>query len=317
MHHRKLSVIAVVGLLVQGCGTNAPTCADPKTTTAAKELFSEALEKFAKSKRPDGDPQSLIKKLQFDIASIRTVATDDKTGKLSCAGTLSVRVPKDLAEELIGGPTLQETLQRVGGNVQAKGETISGDIAFTSQLTDDKKEQVVGLADYQPLMKTVFRFGQLAQYVPSTPSCMDNKTVALVWKLYGEAFTEQAKGAGRIAPPTYEDLKESNPASLQFGEQKYADSDDVYRCEGTIQVKLSPTIRAMLRHPLFGPRFLNELNNGGDMKFNDDTAVANVEYLSESVAPGNAHQVQMRGHKRLTKALGELLLMAKVAEADK
>lgn len=113
----KWLLIPVMAILV-GCAQKPPSCADEKTIASIKDVIVNAMggDKATKSLLPNEDPQNIVEKaikgLKVDLKNVVTQGYDEKARKHACRGNMVV--------------------------TQVTGDTLSLDINYASQATEDK-----------------------------------------------------------------------------------------------------------------------------------------------------------------------------------
>jgi hypothetical protein len=154
-----------------------PTCSDKRTLELVRRIFEQSIERQAA-----GFPQaqefsrSIMSKIAVNVRSIRTATIERQIGKHYCAGVMEVRLsPK--AAAMINAPHAQTLLAQSPETkgVRIVGNTVTHDVEFTSQLTDDRKEHFVEAGGFQVLAELAFQLvGQEAvEQLASTPSGSD------------------------------------------------------------------------------------------------------------------------------------------------
>lgn len=137
-----LLCLSVVALPALG---QTPACSDGRTTELVKRIFAQSVER-----QTAGFPQAqdmyrgIISRIAVNVRSIRTAEMDRQIGKYYCEGTMEVRLsPKGAA--VMSAPHAQAVLAQSAETrgVRVAGNTVTHEVRFTSQLTDDKKEHFV------------------------------------------------------------------------------------------------------------------------------------------------------------------------------
>lgn len=151
-----------------------PTCSDKRTIGLVKRIFEQSIERQAA-----GFPQAqelsrnIMSRISVNVRSVRTANIERQIGKYYCAGVMEIQLSAKTAA-MINAPHAQALLAQSPETrgVHIAGNTVAHDIEFTSQLTDDRREQFVEAAGFQALSEIVFQLvGQeVAEQVTSAPS---------------------------------------------------------------------------------------------------------------------------------------------------
>jgi hypothetical protein len=105
-------------VILAGCAQKPPSCADEKTIASIKDVIVNAMggDKATKSLLPNEDPQNIVEKaikgLKVELKNVVTQGYDEKARKHTCRGNMVV--------------------------TQVTGDTLSLDINYASQATEDK-----------------------------------------------------------------------------------------------------------------------------------------------------------------------------------
>lgn len=143
-HATVTSSSMLAAALLAACGTATPECGSNDTVALVKQVFWEQIENQPKFTTADSRWFEKLKKLAaVKVSSIRTTGTDEKLGRISCEGTLEVQMPPGLQNEM--------RIYAMTQKVKWKDDSLSAEIEYRSQLTDDRKEQMVEVAGHTPL----------------------------------------------------------------------------------------------------------------------------------------------------------------------
>ena len=136
---------SLVFAVLTGCGIKVPACSDEQNLTLIRQIFNDEL--LARNTLPSKDTDWVSKfqqasKTEFTV--IRTVSVDEKIGKTSCAATLVTSFPES-ARAFLNSSRSPDAYEKdyPGLNVKVNGVTLSNEIRYTSQMTDDKKKLLV------------------------------------------------------------------------------------------------------------------------------------------------------------------------------
>lgn len=171
----------ITGLILSGC-SKTPNCSDPETINLVKKIFDKSIRdsidednatasqiaqqlsssngKFQGFSFLGQLADKVSSSIQVTVDTIRVASQDEKIGKYSCDAELVIKLPPnlqqteediknqkpdviaDLVESRMFGFKWIEKLNNID---KLNGDTISQDIHYTSQLTEDKKQQLVEL----------------------------------------------------------------------------------------------------------------------------------------------------------------------------
>jgi uncharacterized protein YecT (DUF1311 family) len=154
--------ILLIILTLSGCGSKTPSCADQKTTDLIKQICHQWLEEHLVREKVDPASTKTAMALPLNVTMIRTAGHDEKLGKYTCEAVLETTY-SDQATKIKGF----DAVNRVN-------------IKYTSQLTDDKKQQLVELFGHLPLMQRILSIAYLgAEQQPApAPSSSSQPAVA-------------------------------------------------------------------------------------------------------------------------------------------
>jgi hypothetical protein len=113
------------------------------------------------------------------IGTIRTAATDEKIGKVTCDAVLEAELPP-AAKAPLENPIFRNAMQRdpATRDLKVNGLVVSTEIQYTSQMTDDKKEHLVEMRGFKGVVDLVSALGNMGVFkaVSVTPTTSDSKT---------------------------------------------------------------------------------------------------------------------------------------------
>lgn len=156
----------LVTLALVGCSTKPTSCSDEKTIELVKRIFFDSLAE--KQKEPNEDA-TLFDKMKLDVklvvSTIRTSASDEKVGKVTCDAVLVAELPAT-AKAPLENPNFRNAIVSDPSTRELKvnGLMVSTDIQYTSQLTDDKKEQLVEMRGSKGLVNLVSALGNMGAF---------------------------------------------------------------------------------------------------------------------------------------------------------
>ena len=136
---------SLVFAVLTGCGIKIPACSDEQNLTLIRQIFNDEL--LARNTLPSKDTNWVAKFQQAsktEFVAIRTVSVDEKIGKTSCAATLVTSFPES-ARAFLNSSRSPDAYEKdyPGLNVKVNEVTVSNEIRYTSQMTDDKKKLLV------------------------------------------------------------------------------------------------------------------------------------------------------------------------------
>jgi hypothetical protein len=163
------TALSLAVLALAGCGNKPPSCADEKTVTIIKSMF---LENF-QEQRNEPSVRQVLGELNFksvnaeaiSVSEVRTTNNDEKLGKLTCEGTIAIKLD----------PTVMAHLDKALANGSARpswtkdglkktATSFTNSIFYSSQLTDDKKQQIVEMKGHQDLASMVLELGVIGAF---------------------------------------------------------------------------------------------------------------------------------------------------------
>jgi hypothetical protein len=149
--------ICLVALSLAACANKPPACSDEKTIELIKQIFYESLAETQKQPGLDASLLDAMKRdLKLAVSSIRTAATDDKVGKITCDAVLEAEFPSTAKKQLENFQVRRGTLPTLEfANLKVNGLNVSVDIQYSTQLTDDKKQQMVELSGFKGVVDLV------------------------------------------------------------------------------------------------------------------------------------------------------------------
>ena len=152
----------VVLLCLNGCAPLTPPCSDQKTVSLVKRILADSLTQSAAAANPR--PERLAAVVSFEVLTIRAASIDEKVGKFFCEADARIKLPEDRTTQVLDFPEFKAVLEDRRGRVKViDGHSLSADIKFTSQLTDDKSQHIVEVSGHDPLIRAGIRFGQVAE----------------------------------------------------------------------------------------------------------------------------------------------------------
>ncbi len=89
------------------------------------------------------------------VSMVRTIDTDEKSNVIQCEGSLDVLLPASAVAVLEDTHLTPVFKQRFNLKLAESGRAVvSADVHYTSRMTDDKKDHLVGLRGYENLIAT-------------------------------------------------------------------------------------------------------------------------------------------------------------------
>lgn len=145
---KNLICATTVIFLLAGCSTKPPGCSDEKTTALVTSIF---IDELAAGIRETAEKLSQI--TSASVSKVRTVDTDGKSNVVQCEGSLDVLLPASAVSVLEDTTLTQSFKQRFNLKLVEDGRAVvSMDVHYTSRMTDDKKDHLVGLSGYENLV---------------------------------------------------------------------------------------------------------------------------------------------------------------------
>lgn len=134
-----------MAFLLAGCTPTPPTCVDQQSTDLVKKILLKSIADSASQiGLEERSAQRIANSIQIAVMAIRTRSTDDKSKRVTCDAVLEITLP-ELAARSANEPTFRVALSSSFDiqNVEVSGRAIKTNIEYTSQLTDDTKQQYV------------------------------------------------------------------------------------------------------------------------------------------------------------------------------
>ena len=167
--------IVLVTFSLAGCSNKPPSCSDEKTVELVKRIFHKSL---TEKQNEPGEDASLLDKMKQDVKlvvnTIRTSATDEKVGKVTCDAVLEAELPAT-AKAPLENPIFRTAMVRDPStrDLKVNGLMVSTDIQYNSQMTDDKKEHLVEMRGFKGIVDLVSALGSMGAFkttnaVPAT-----------------------------------------------------------------------------------------------------------------------------------------------------
>ena len=151
----------VLLVYLTGCTSSTPPCSDERTIALVKRILTDSLKENVAA--INGRSDELLAVVSFEVLAIRAAGIDEKVGKFSCEADAEIKLPADRTTQVLDFPQFKTALDDPRGKVRVTAKpSLSADIKFTSQLTDDKSQHVVEVSGHGPLIKAGIRFGQVA-----------------------------------------------------------------------------------------------------------------------------------------------------------
>jgi hypothetical protein len=148
-------VTLIVGM--HGCGTKTPSCSDEDTIKLVKETFHQALIDSATAAGIDNSvTNNIFNKLGVNVSAITTASHDEKIGKYQCNASFETKLSGKSAQ-IINTPLFKMNIKSDLSLSQVKvaDDSITNDIQYSSQLTDDKKQHITYVTGLKPIVDIV------------------------------------------------------------------------------------------------------------------------------------------------------------------
>jgi hypothetical protein len=163
------SAFALTVLALAGCGNKPPSCSDDKTLALVKQIYFESFQELrSEPRRP-----FIVRELNFSsvneaalsVSGIRTTSSDDKLGKLMCEGTLEIKLHPEVMAHLNSLLDRELLIPRWSKDGIKKTTTsFTRSITYSTQLTDDKNQQIVESHGQQDLAEIVIALGVMGSF---------------------------------------------------------------------------------------------------------------------------------------------------------
>ena len=219
----RYAVLPLLVLCLTACGNKPPQCSDEKTVELVKRIFHNSL--MEKQNEP-GEDASLLEKMKQDVklvvGTIRTAATDEKIGKVTCDAVIEAQLPT-AAKAPLENPIFRNAMQRdpATRDLKVNGLVVSTEIQYTSQMTDDKKEHLVEMRGFKGIVDLVSALGNMGVFkaVSAIPTTSDSTTAAAP-SAESEIATAKAAPKRSVAGVTLQAFECGDTCQL-----KYVDSN--------------------------------------------------------------------------------------------
>ena len=183
----RYAALALLVLCLTACGNKTPQCSDEKTVELVKRIFHNSL---TEKQNEPGEDASLLEKMKQDVklvvGTIRTAATDEKIGKVTCDAVLEAALPP-AAKAPLENPIFRNAMQRdpATRDLKVNGVVVSTEIQYTSQMTDDKKEHLVEMRGFKGVVDLVSALGNMGVFksagaAPTTPDAATKPSASKV-----------------------------------------------------------------------------------------------------------------------------------------
>lgn len=165
MKAKLLCASLLISMLV-ACGNKPPQCSNEKSIDLVKRIFHKSL---AEKQNEPGEDASLLEKMKQDVklvvSTIRTAATDEKVGKVTCDAVLEAEFPP-AAKLPMENPIFRNAMLRdpATRDLKVNGLVVSTEIQYTSQMTDDKKEHLVEMRGFKGVVDLVSALGNMGVF---------------------------------------------------------------------------------------------------------------------------------------------------------
>lgn len=178
----KLLCASLLMSMLVACGNKPPQCSDEKSIELIKRIFHNSL---TEKQNEPGEDAALLERMKQDVklvvGTIRTAATDEKIGKVTCDAVLEAELPPP-AKAPLENPIFRNAMQRdpATRDLKVNGLVVSTEIQYTSQMTDDKKEHLVEMRGFKGVVDLVSALGNMGVFkaVSTTPTTSDSKTAS-------------------------------------------------------------------------------------------------------------------------------------------
>jgi hypothetical protein len=154
----KLLTMAAMALALQGCGTSA-SCGDSGTVQLIKDDFYNKVAGFMPQESADA-LQQIKNRVKLTLSTITTDNQDPQVGKYWCSAVMQADLSSD-AKDLV--PALENAIgdasvRGISLGVHQDGKTLTANISYTSQLTEDK-QHVIQLGGDEGMARLLAAFG--------------------------------------------------------------------------------------------------------------------------------------------------------------
>ncbi|MDB5987970.1 MAG: hypothetical protein JWR16_3023 [Nevskia sp.] len=149
--HARLLAMSTVVFVLAGCGwlnRSKVSCSDDGTKDLVRQLFADAMLQQPVVGRKGEDVKSKVQALKVVLNAIRTDSIDDRLHKVSCKAEMTVSLPRP-ATNAQWVSAMDATMNENGYRWDASG--VTGPISYTSQPTDDGKQQYVEMTGQEEL----------------------------------------------------------------------------------------------------------------------------------------------------------------------
>jgi hypothetical protein len=160
MIYRNISISFAAFIMLVGCTQKVPPCSDVKTIENVKNIYKQSLQEELSRIHSNIDVNTVMNNIPINITAIRTSNNDKKARKCSCEAVIEAKLPEKFADPLNKSPfssteNIKGAILTLGYPMKYENSTLSCNIEYISQLTDDKNEHIVQARGHSPLAKMI------------------------------------------------------------------------------------------------------------------------------------------------------------------
>lgn len=148
-----LCAAAISALLtLAACAESAPGCSDERVLIVVRQIMGEQIEESLGPTQQDL-AELVVQRTTFSLATVRTTQEDNGTGARACVGVLVADAPPAVSGSVEALRTVFGSAgQALTKEVKIDGSKLLVDVAYTSALTDDRKQIVVSVEGVHPMV---------------------------------------------------------------------------------------------------------------------------------------------------------------------
>lgn len=153
MRKTLMSGACAAAVVLAGCGSKTPTCADAETVNLVKQIYQQQFDKQHKdmSEERQKRVQFTVKDTAVTLENITTDASNPDTGKAMCSAQLTTVLPEDAVK---AEPQMEQHMRAIYERQGAvlEGTKLRGNVEYTAQRTEDTGALQVALSGFMPFM---------------------------------------------------------------------------------------------------------------------------------------------------------------------
>lgn len=214
----KLLCASLLMSMLVACGNKPPQCSDEKSIDLVRRIFHKSL---AEKQNEPGEDASLLEKMKQDVklvvSTIRTAATDEKVGKVTCDAVLEAELPP-AAKVPMENPIFRNAMLRdpATSDLKVNGLVVTAEIQYTSQMTDDKKEHLIEMRGFKGVVDLVSALGNMGVFKPVSPTTTNDFKVTATPSAEAEIAAAKAAPKRNVSGVTLQAFECGDTCQLKY-----------------------------------------------------------------------------------------------------